>query len=101
MERAYAARCGPIGHLSLHLHMNGLAGVGIALVMGVKHFSLFGFLVMVGCNTVDLEADLDSSSFELEQEPAELKAFARALRIAATIDPRQKGVPSTKGSLAD
>jgi imidazoleglycerol-phosphate dehydratase len=29
------------------------------------------------------------------------KAFARALRIAATIDPRQKGVPSTKGSLAD
>ncbi len=29
------------------------------------------------------------------------KGFARALRIAATIDPRQKGVPSTKGSLAD
>ena len=29
------------------------------------------------------------------------KAFARALRIAATIDPRQKGVPSTKGSLAE
>lgn len=29
------------------------------------------------------------------------KAFARALRIACTLDPRQKGVPSTKGSLAD
>lgn len=29
------------------------------------------------------------------------KAFARALRIAVSIDPRQKGVPSTKGSLVD
>lgn len=29
------------------------------------------------------------------------KSFARALRIAVAIDPRQKGVPSTKGSLAD
>ncbi len=29
------------------------------------------------------------------------KAFARALRIAVTIDPRQKGVPSTKGSLSE
>jgi imidazoleglycerol-phosphate dehydratase len=29
------------------------------------------------------------------------KAFARALRIACTIDPRSAGIPSTKGSLAD
>jgi imidazoleglycerol-phosphate dehydratase len=29
------------------------------------------------------------------------KSFARALRIAISIDPRQKGVPSTKGSLTD
>lgn len=29
------------------------------------------------------------------------KAFARALRIAVSIDPRQKGVPSTKGSLTE
>jgi imidazoleglycerol-phosphate dehydratase len=29
------------------------------------------------------------------------KCFARALRIAVSIDPRQTGVPSTKGSLAD
>jgi imidazoleglycerol-phosphate dehydratase len=29
------------------------------------------------------------------------KAFARALRMATTIDPRQPGVPSTKGSLVD
>lgn len=29
------------------------------------------------------------------------KSFARALRIAVSIDPRQKGVPSTKGSLQD
>lgn len=29
------------------------------------------------------------------------KAFARALRVAISIDPRQIGVPSTKGSLSD
>ncbi len=29
------------------------------------------------------------------------KSFARALRIAVAVDPRQQGVPSTKGSLAD
>jgi imidazoleglycerol-phosphate dehydratase len=29
------------------------------------------------------------------------KSFARALRIAVSIDPRQQGVPSTKGSLQD
>lgn len=29
------------------------------------------------------------------------KSFARALRIAVAIDPRQQGVPSTKGSLAE
>jgi imidazoleglycerol-phosphate dehydratase len=27
------------------------------------------------------------------------KAFARALRAAVELDPRQKGTPSTKGSL--
>ena len=30
---------------------------------------------------------------------AELKAFARALRLAVALDPRVEGVPSTKGSL--
>jgi imidazoleglycerol-phosphate dehydratase len=30
---------------------------------------------------------------------AQFKAFARALRVAVAIDPRVKGVPSTKGSL--
>lgn len=29
------------------------------------------------------------------------KSFARALRMATTIDPRQQGVPSTKGSLTE
>ena len=29
------------------------------------------------------------------------KSFARALRMAATLDPRQRGVPSTKGSLTE
>jgi imidazoleglycerol-phosphate dehydratase len=27
------------------------------------------------------------------------KAFARALRAATTVDPRESGVPSTKGTL--
>ncbi len=30
---------------------------------------------------------------------AVFKAFARALRTAVTLDPREKGIPSTKGSL--
>jgi imidazoleglycerol-phosphate dehydratase len=30
---------------------------------------------------------------------AAFKAFARALRQAATIDPTEQGVPSTKGTL--
>ena len=30
---------------------------------------------------------------------AQFKAFARALRDAVAIDPRETGVPSTKGSL--
>ena len=29
------------------------------------------------------------------------KSFARALRMATTVDPRQQGVPSTKGSLTE
>lgn len=29
------------------------------------------------------------------------KAFARALRSAVEMDPRQAGIPSTKGSLSD
>lgn len=29
------------------------------------------------------------------------KAFARALRVAVSIDPRESGVPSTKGTLTD
>ena len=31
---------------------------------------------------------------------AAFKAFARALRVAVSIDPEQKGVPSTKGTLS-
>ncbi len=30
---------------------------------------------------------------------AQFKAFARALRAAAELDPRQGGIPSTKGAL--
>ena len=30
---------------------------------------------------------------------AQFKAFARALRAAAELDPRQPGIPSTKGAL--
>jgi imidazoleglycerol-phosphate dehydratase len=31
---------------------------------------------------------------------ASFKAFARALRVAISIDPDEKGVPSTKGTLS-
>src|SRR6478672_13257291 len=32
---------------------------------------------------------------------ASFKAFARALRVAVSIDPEEKGVPSTKGTLSE
>lgn len=35
------------------------------------------------------------------QIEAAFKAFARALRVAISIDPEEKGVPSTKGTLND
>jgi imidazoleglycerol-phosphate dehydratase len=31
---------------------------------------------------------------------ASFKAFARALRVAVSIDPEESGVPSTKGTLS-
>jgi len=32
---------------------------------------------------------------------ASFKAFARALRVAVSIDPEESGVPSTKGTLSE
>jgi imidazoleglycerol-phosphate dehydratase len=29
------------------------------------------------------------------------KSFARALRVAVAVDPEERGVPSTKGTLTD
>jgi imidazoleglycerol-phosphate dehydratase len=48
-------------------------------------------------------ADLPKASiagFETELEAA-FKAFARALRVAVSIDPEETGVPSTKGTLSE
>jgi imidazoleglycerol-phosphate dehydratase len=48
---------------------------------------------------VTLHVDNLKGSNAHHQAETAFKAFARALRMAAEIDPRAKGVPSTKGSL--
>jgi imidazoleglycerol-phosphate dehydratase len=48
---------------------------------------------------VTLHVDNLKGSNAHHQAETAFKAFARALRMAAEIDPRAKGVPSTKGTL--
>ena len=48
---------------------------------------------------VTLHVDNLKGSNAHHQAETAFKAFARALRMAAEVDPRVKGVPSTKGSL--
>ena len=49
--------------------------------------------------TLHLEVNAGANAHHMIE--ALFKAFARALRAAIAIDPTEKGVPSTKGTLTD
>lgn len=55
-----------------------------------------GFAASAMCN-LHLEASYGENAHHILE--ALFKAFARALRVALAVDPRESGVPSTKGTL--
>jgi imidazoleglycerol-phosphate dehydratase len=57
------------------------------------------FRAVAGGAKMTLHVDIRYGSNVHHMIEAAFKAFARALRVAISIDPEEKGVPSTKGTL--
>lgn len=57
------------------------------------------FRAVAGGARMTLHVDIRYGSNVHHMIEAAFKAFARALRVAVSIDPEEKGVPSTKGTL--
>ncbi len=57
------------------------------------------FRAVAGAARITLHLELQAGSNAHHMVEACFKAFARALRVAVTIDPEETGVPSTKGTL--
>lgn len=57
------------------------------------------FRAVAGGAKMTLHIDIRYGSNVHHMIEAAFKAFARALRVAVSIDPEEKGVPSTKGTL--
>ena len=57
------------------------------------------FRAVAGGAKMTLHIDIRYGSNVHHMIEAAFKAFARALRVAVSIDPDEKGVPSTKGTL--
>lgn len=57
------------------------------------------FRAIAGGAKMTLHIDIRYGSNVHHMIEAAFKAFARALRVAVSIDPEEKGVPSTKGTL--
>jgi len=57
------------------------------------------FRAVAGGSKMTLHMDIRYGSNVHHMIEAAFKAFARALRVAISIDPEEKGVPSTKGTL--
>jgi len=57
------------------------------------------FRAVAGGAKMTLHIDIRYGSNVHHKIEAAFKAFARALRVAISIDPEEKGVPSTKGTL--
>ena len=57
------------------------------------------FRAVASAARLTLHIDLQAGTNAHHMIEACFKAFARALRAAVTIDPRETGVPSTKGTL--
>ncbi|MCC6755502.1 MAG: imidazoleglycerol-phosphate dehydratase HisB [Solirubrobacterales bacterium] len=58
------------------------------------------FRAVAGGAKMTLHIDIRYGSNVHHMIEAAFKAFARALRVAISIDPEEKGVPSTKGTLS-
>jgi imidazoleglycerol-phosphate dehydratase len=57
------------------------------------------FRAVAGAARLTLHIELQAGTNAHHMIEACFKAFARALRAATTLDPRETGVPSTKGTL--
>ena len=57
------------------------------------------FRAVTGAARITLHLELQAGTNAHHMIEACFKAFARALRVAVAIDPRETGVPSTKGTL--
>ena len=57
------------------------------------------FRAVAGAGRLTLHLELQAGTNAHHMIEAQFKAFARALRVAVSIDPDQAGVPSTKGTL--
>jgi imidazoleglycerol-phosphate dehydratase len=74
--------------------------VPAGVLAGFEHEAaeeFFRAVAAAGRLTLHLELQAGNNAHHMIE--AQFKAFARALRVAVSIDPEQAGVPSTKGTL--
>jgi imidazoleglycerol-phosphate dehydratase len=81
--------------------LSGLERLPPGEIAGFDHDLAEEFFRAVATNAkLTLHLDLEAGTNAHHMIEACFKAFARALRAATTLDPRETGVPSTKGTLA-
>jgi imidazoleglycerol-phosphate dehydratase len=80
--------------------LSGLDRLPPGEIAGFDHDLAEEFFRAVATNAkLTLHLDLEAGTNAHHMIEACFKAFARALRAATTLDPRETGVPSTKGTL--
>jgi imidazoleglycerol-phosphate dehydratase len=80
--------------------LSGLDRLPPGEIAGFDHDLAEEFFRAVATNArLTLHLDLEAGTNAHHMIEACFKAFARALRVATTLDPRETGVPSTKGTL--
>jgi imidazoleglycerol-phosphate dehydratase len=80
--------------------LSGLDRLPPGEIAGFDHDLAEEFFRAVATNArLTLHLDLEAGTNAHHMIEACFKAFARALRTATAVDPREKGVPSTKGTL--
>jgi imidazoleglycerol-phosphate dehydratase len=80
--------------------LSGLDRLPPGEIAGFDHDLAEEFFRAVATNAkLTLHLDLEAGTNAHHMIEACFKAFARALRTATTVDPRETGVPSTKGTL--
>jgi imidazoleglycerol phosphate dehydratase HisB len=82
----------PFAHVDLGLRRDS---IGAVATENITHF----FSSLATAARVTLHLDVISGANDHHRAEAAFKALALALREAVAIDPRRRGVPSTKGAL--